>query len=437
MPRFDNEGFNPNKRINNDERDRSVPDEENYYAGGRDILDIFSDNSGDVVDRQDSVDIYEYLDSFDAPRRSPRQMEEGFSPEVLDDQDARRRERAQRRSDNRGGRPAPKPKKKKPMKKAKAILLGIIAFILAIIILVVALVNGVLGKINYDEKRDNEYIASSQLEDSAFVKNILLLGVDARAGEESDQSRADSMMLISVDMKHKCVKMISFLRDTWVYIPANDSEQRLNAACAYDGYNGVVDTIEYNFGVDIDGYVVADFNMFEVLVDSIGGVEVTVTKSEAREVTKHKRRYGNVKLKSGTHTLTGKQALAYCRIRKIDSDFMRAKRQRTVIQSILKSVKSGNPFTLYKMASSSAPYIETNLTKSELKSFALCAGLCMAGDSVETRVPFDGTWSYANIYGNSVISIDADKNKEMLINYIYNQSAEEIQQAEADAEANS
>ncbi len=436
MPRFDNEGFNPNKRINNDERDRSVPVDENYYAGGKDIIDILSDNSGDVVDRQDSVDIYEYLNSFDAPKRTSRQMDKDFMPEVMRDPDAERRERAQIESDRRRKEPAPKPKKKKKKgkKKAKTILLGIIAFILAIIILIISLVNGVLGKINYDEKRDNEYITTSELEDSKMVKNILLLGVDARAGEESDQSRADSMMLISVDMKHKCVKMISFLRDTWVYIPAHDGEQRLNAACAYDGYNGVVDTIEYNFGIDIDGYVVADFNMFEVLVDSIGGVEVKVTKAEAREVTHHKRRYGNVKLNSGKQTLTGEQALAYCRIRKIDSDFMRAKRQRTVIQSILKSVKSGNPFKLYKMASSSAPYIETNLTKSELKRFALCAGMCIANDNVETRVPFDGTWEYANIYGNSVIAINADKNKEMLIDYIYNQSAQEILEAEANAQ---
>lgn len=436
MPRFDNEGFNPSKRIDNDSRDRSVPVDENYYAGGKDILDIFSDDSGDVVDRQNSVDIYEYIDSFGAPKRSARQMEDDFIPEVMIDPDEERRERAQKRAENRKSAPTPKPKKKKSKKNtAKKIILGIIAVILAIIILIVAMINGVLGKINYDEKRDNEYIASSELENSAMIKNILLLGVDAREGEEGEQSRADSMMLISVDMKHKCIKTVSFLRDTWVYIPAHEGEQRLNAACAYDGYNGVVDTIEYNFGIDIDGYVVADFNMFEVLVDSIGGVEVKVTKQEAREVTRHKRRYGNVKLKSGTHKLTGKQALAYCRIRKIDSDFMRAKRQRTVIKSILKSVKSSSPFTVYKMAKESAPYIETNLTKSELKRLALCGVMCMAGETVETRVPFDGTWDYANIYGNSVIQINADKNKEMLIDYIYNQTADEILEAEAKADA--
>ncbi|MFR5875986.1 MAG: LCP family protein, partial [Eubacterium sp.] len=267
---------------------------------------------------------------------------------------------------------------------------------------------------------------SGELKDSALVKNILLLGVDARSDDKADASRADSMMLISVDMKHRCIKMTSFLRDTWVYIPAHDGEQRLNAACTYGGYSGVVDTIEYNFGVEIDGYVVADFEMFKVLVDSIGGVEVEVTEKEAKEVTNHKKRYGNVKLEAGKQTLTGEQALAYCRIRKIDTDFMRTKRQRTVMQSIISGMKSSNLFSLYGMAYKSAPYIETDLSKSQIKSLAVCAAACLSGKMVETRVPFEGTWEYANKNGASVIAINVDDNKKELIDYIYDKSADDI-----------
>lgn len=436
MPRFDNEGFNPKKRIDNDSRDRSVPNDENYYGDVPVDLDFNNrQNNGDIVrdhqnDRYNTNQYNTYNDGLEPPVRSSRQQ--GISPSdygyTQEDNYTPNRER--NRSRERQRRQAPpikhskKPKKK--IKGAKAILIGIIAFILAIILIAVMLVNGVLGKINYDEHKDNEYITSSELHSSPLVKNILLLGVDARSDEKSETSRADSMMLISIDMKHKCIKMTSFLRDTWVYIPGHDGEQRLNAACSYGGYQGVVDTIEYNFGVDIDGYVVADFEMFKVLVDSIGGVEVDVTKKEAKEVTKHKKRYGNVKLEAGKHKLTGEQALAYCRIRKIDTDFQRTKRQRTVMTSILKEVKSSNPFTLYKMASNAAPYIETDLTKGQLKRTALRAVMCLSGDMVQTKVPFDGTWEYANIRGNSVITINKDKNKEQLIDYIYNKTAQEI-----------
>jgi LCP family protein required for cell wall assembly len=69
----------------------------------------------------------------------------------------------------------------------------------------------------------------------------------------------------------------------------------------------------------IDGYAVADFEMFKTMVDSIGGVKVSVTAERAAEVTNHKGRYGNVVLEEGEYKLTGEQALAYCRIRKIDT----------------------------------------------------------------------------------------------------------------------
>ncbi len=397
MPRFDSEGFNPEKRIKNDDRDRSVPEDENYYA-----KKSFDFDEEDIFDNQDSqsVDINNFVFESDIPQRPT----------------------------------APKPKNAKKQKShSKPDVLKIVTALLGVLIIlfvgVIGFAGSVFSKITFDDNRPNEYISSTDLKSSPKVKNILLLGVDSRDPEDDTNSRSDSMMLISVDSEHNCVKMVSFLRDSWVYIPALDKYQRLNAACSADGFNGVVDTIEYNFGVDIDGYVVADFEMFKVLVDSVGGVEVDVTEQEADEVTNHPVRYGNVTLEAGKYKLTGEQALAYCRIRKIDTDFMRAYRQRTVMQSILKSVKSANPVKLLLMASKCAPYIETNLSKTDIMQTGISALSCI-GTMVETRVPFDSTWSYKTIQGNSVISIDADKNKEMLIDTIYNKTPDEIKQSE-------
>lgn len=397
MPRFDSEGFNPEKRIKNDDRDRSVPEDENYYAKKR-----FDFDEEDIFDNQDSqsVDINNFVFESDIPQRPT----------------------------------APKPKNAKKQKshskpnglKIATALLGVL---LILFVGVIGFAGSVFSKITFDDNRPNEYVSSADLKSSPKVKNILLLGVDSRDPEDDTNSRSDSMMLISVDSEHNCIKMVSFLRDSWVYIPELDKYQRLNAACSADGYDGVVDTIEYNFGVDIDGYVVADFEMFKVLVDSVGGVEVDVTEQEADEVTNHPVRYGNVTLEAGKYNLTGEQALAYCRIRKIDTDFMRAYRQRTVMQSILKSVKSANPVKLLLMASKCAPYIETNLSKTDIMQTGISALSCI-GTMVETRVPFDSTWSYKTIQGNSVISIDADKNKEMLIDTIYNKTPDEIKQSE-------
>ena len=423
MPRFDEEGFNPKKRIDNDSRDRSVPVDEDYFNQN-------DFNSDDVIDNQNTtdIDLDAFMKEFDEPKRSARQSADDFVPQVYVDRDAeKRRENEERARKRRELSPPPRRKRKKNSgaNKAKNIFRAVIAVILVAVIGAGCFVGNAMGKVTYDDKRKNQYVSRSDLAHSSSVTNILLLGVDARNPKDDTASRSDSMMLISIDKAHNCVKMVSFLRDTWVYIPCIDKKQRLNAACQYDGYNGVVDTIEYNFGIDIDGYVVADFEMFKVLVDSIGGVEVEVSEKEAKEVTSHKGRYGNVKLDAGKYKLTGEQALAYCRIRKIDTDFMRAYRQRTVMQAILKSVKSANPIKLVSMASKAAPYIETNLSKAKIISSGLKALPCI-GDMAEVRVPFDGTWQYATIGGASVITIDVDKNKEQLKDLIYNKTAAEI-----------
>ena len=165
--------------------------------------------------------------------------------------------------------------------------------------------------------------------------------------------------------------------------------------------------------------------MFKVMVDSIGGVEVEVTEKEAKEVTNHPGRYGNVKLDAGTYTLTGEQALAYCRIRKIDTDWKRTERQRTVIQAIIKGVLSSGPIGAYKAASNVAPYIETDLTKGEIRSLALRAVPCLTGGFEQTSCPFEGTWEYANHGGASVIDLNVDENKDKLIDFIYSSNSSE------------
>ncbi len=417
MPRFDDEDFRPN----NDKRDRTVPKEENYYSYSPVDLNFNSREQNVVRDNQirrginpcDNVPPVQQ-NSYTPPppvRRFQSETAGDFAPPAP----PRRRAPQNDGDDN-------KPKKRFHLikSKKKRITTIIFAVILALILIVVGTLSGIMGRITYNDKKENTYVSASELESSAMVKNILLLGVDARAGENANETRSDTMMLVSIDMKHHCIKLTSFLRDTWVYIPSLGYNQRLNAACSSGGYQGVVDAIEYNFGVDIDGYAVVDFEMFKVLVDSLGGVEVDVTEAEANEVTNHPYRYGDVVLESGKYKLTGEQALAYCRIRKIDTDFVRTERQRTVMSAILSDAKHSNPFTLLNMAYKSAPYIETDLTKGELRSFVMRASLCLASDVKQTKVPFEGTWEYATISGNSVISINVESNKDKLIDYIYN-----------------
>lgn len=428
MPRFENEGCNPNK---NDAHnlDRTVPDEENYYSFSPIDLNfnnretekkIVKDNQNNQAGVNPCNDYEDYLPP---PLREQNTAPQAFKSEQFTDfytgRSTANNHKPEKKHKNSGG---DKKGRKFKLSTGKKVLIAV----LAVLILIVGSIFPVLGRISYDEKKESEYVDAAELKSSPLVKNILLLGVDARSNDKAEASRSDTMMLVSLDMKHHSIKLVSFLRDTWVYIPSLEGEQRLNAACSSGGYQGVVDTIEYNFGVKIDSYVVTDFEMFKVLVDSLGGVEVDVTKAEAKEVTNHPKRYGGVKLESGKNTLTGEQALAYCRIRKIDTDFVRTKRQRTVMNAIIDKAKHSNPFKLYNMAFKSAPYIQTNMTKGELTSFVAKAGYCVTGDIHQQKVPFENTWEYATIRGNSVIAINKEKNKDKLIEFIYDKSSADI-----------
>ena len=429
-----------------DDRDRTVPPEEDYY--GRAPIDLNFNSRENSRQNEGGINPAEEYEKY---CRENLQKQNGETRPINNSSYSTSNKNQQADKYSRDDlRYSPPTKKTEPAKQkddkrnkknkgkngnkknpAPKILTGIVALVLVIAIAATAMIESVLGKINYDEKEENQYISSSELTSSSKVTNILLLGVDARPDDEDEASRADSMMLISFDREHGCIKMTSFLRDSWVYIPVADKKQRLNAACTYGGYSGVVDTIEYNFGVDIDGYVVADFEMFKIMVDSIGGVEVDVTEKEAKEVTNHPGRYGNVTLESGKHTLTGEQALAYCRIRKIDTDWKRTERQRTVIQQIIKGVVSSGPVGAYKAASNVAPFIQTDLTKNEIRGLIFDALMCVGGGFDQNSCPFDGTWEYATHGGASVIDLDTDANKDKLIDYIYNSEKPEESETEA------
>ena len=386
--------------------DREVPPSENIYSN--------FDSRDRRVPTNDIYNNYnrrQAVDAFSQTRERDRNKQNRYN-------DTDRRSRYSERDRSVDPDDIPVPKKKKRKKNKLKPVIAILSALLAIVIIVTATSFTALSRINYNEKSENRYVNSADLKSASDVTNILLLGVDARATEESNASRSDTMMLVSIDGKHNCIKMVSFLRDSWVYIPCRDTYQRLNAACSYGGYSAVADTIEYNFGVKIDGYVVADFEMFKVMIDRLGGVKIEVTEEEANEVTGHPMRYGNVELEAGKHNLTGEQALAYCRIRKIDTDWVRTERQRTVMEAILKKAAT-SPVSDLRMLSKIAPYIDTNLNKAEIMSLATKGIGCVSGGFQQQACPFDGTWEYATRGGASVIALNTEKNKEKIAEFIY------------------
>ena len=158
--------------------------------------------------------------------------------------------------------------------------------------------------------------------------HFLLVGRDAHGPGEN--GRSDSMILCSVDTGAKRVTLISFLRDIYLRIPGHGSN-RLNAAYSWGGAELLKQTLQENFGVTADVTLEIDFEGFQNVIDQLGGVDIDLTDEEAD----HLNNGHGWSLHAGVNHLDGQQALAYSRIRYLDSDFYRTERQRNVLTALL------------------------------------------------------------------------------------------------------
>lgn len=231
------------------------------------------------------------------------------------------------------------------------------------------------------------------------VTNILLLGTDDY--QANDTGRSDTMLLVSVDSRHKKLKLTSFMRDTLVDIPGIGN-YKLNWAYSLagggaDGARKVVATIENNFGIDIDRYVIVDFSAFPQIIDSLGGVEIELLdetdsygNTEADLINKDSGDENQVH--TGWNNLSGLQARYYSRIRDIGDDFERTERQRKVFSAAVAKLKTANILTIRSLLAEVLQVVTTNMTPDEVLSLAANAMTYVNYPISQYRVPPDGEW---------------------------------------------
>jgi len=254
--------------------------------------------------------------------------------------------------------------------------------------------------------------------------NILLLGTDNRY-EQEEYSRTDSMIILSVNTETRQAKLTSLMRDTWVKIPGHGSA-KLNAAAVYGGPELTMETISNNFGVELSDYVLINITGLADVIDVLGGIEIDVTEEERKAINKGlfdlSSRSGMEKLEtSGENVLlNGNQAVAYSRIRMIDSDYVRTERQRDVLVKLAEKLQQEvNMLTIAGMLTTLLPYVETSLSLNDLIGLA-GVGMQMDFDSVqELRLPADGTFESGTYDGVWCIKPNFEKNRALLDQFIY------------------
>jgi LCP family protein required for cell wall assembly len=164
------------------------------------------------------------------------------------------------------------------------------------------------------------------------VLNVIVLGSDERPGVGG--YRTDTMMVVSVDPQRGTVKLISFPRDLYVFIPGWRMD-RINTADVRGGYEMTRQTILYNFGIELDGWARTGFSGFINAVDALGGITVQSTGYLTDECGGVVRSYG-----PGSYTMDGFEALCYTRVRLSGGDFDRLRRQQEVLRAIFFKVVS-------------------------------------------------------------------------------------------------
>ena len=259
------------------------------------------------------------------------------------------------------------------------------------------------------------------------VYNVLLIGSDTR--QAGGTGRSDTMLLISINKTEKKIVATSFLRDIYCYIP-DVGYQKLNAAYAYQGIELLLETLKYNFSIEVDRYIAVDFYSFINVVDILGGIDVDVQSDELYWLNQYihasnlligaPEHDGYIDSADGSYIhLNGKQALAYSRFRYVgNGDFTRTERQRKVVNIIFDKLADINASTLIKLLDTVLPEVTTNVPTGEFIELIGILPTIKQYDIVSWNIP-DNEFKYLTIDGISYIGIEFDTYIDELYNKIY------------------
>lgn len=267
------------------------------------------------------------------------------------------------------------------------------------------------------------------------IDNILLIGTDER-DEEFTRSRADSMMILSINSRENTLRLVSLERAIGVSIP-DVGDDWLTHVFAYGGPELLLQTIRSYFKVDVSRYVRVNFYVFETAITDIGGVEIDLSEAEAEWLNDIAQ---EDKFEEGPNRFDGPTALQYARIRKLDSDWHRIERQRKVIQAAIDQALTLSLDKIDLLADKLLPMIDTNLTNGEITSLLMEIPTLAGVQAQQMTLPAEDTyWSQTLDNGRVVVACDFEQNAEILDMFLTGEidSVEDLQTDEDSSGADS
>jgi len=247
---------------------------------------------------------------------------------------------------------------------------------------------------------------------SPTVINVLLLGLDEN--KNGNRGRTDTIMIASMNRDQGELKLTSLMRDLYLPIPGQ-RDNRINAAYVFGGTSLVMQTINENFDMDLEAYVIIDFQSFERIVDLIGGIPIDISPEEFRVLQSDIQIEGY-----GVQTLNGRQALAYARIRNLGrGDFDRVDRQQIVLTKVFERLSTISFLRLPGILSTILPYLNTNLSALEIVSLGTSI-LALENKEIQRfKLPVENTYNPTIIREMMVLLPDITENTRLLHEFIY------------------
>lgn len=330
-----------------------------------------------------------------------------------------------------------KRRRKKGRRKKRSFFKVFFIAILAFLIIGV----GIIYAYNTLNKVDNVTIATDdeelEIDDNVMehsdVMNIALFGLDEP--DAKNGGRSDSIIVASLDKVHKKIKLTSIMRDTYVDIPGYGMD-KINHAHSFGGPELAIKTINRNFNMNIREFATVDFFGLEKIINTLDGIEIDVKQDEYKYINMGVRGMNHMDGKNGTQltgpglqTLTGRQAVAYSRIRKTgDGDFERTQRQREVLEkAIHKGLDAG--ITKYPaLLNTTLPYVTTSLSKTEILSLGKFVLTSNINKVDKYRLPLNKYLLEQKINGISyIVPNTIEDNTAALKAYIYDDIKEDME----------
>ena len=268
-------------------------------------------------------------------------------------------------------------------------------------------------------------IPDAEIFGESDVLNILVIGTDERADHFDDNARSDCMILVSIHKGDKTVKLVSLERGMGVPILEGGYAGQydwLTHVFRYGGAELLRKTVEYCFKVEVPYYVRLIFDSVEGIVDTVGGVDIELTALEAAGL--NGQVYTNAETRAEVHEglnhLDGYDALQYCRLRYIDSDWKRVERQRKVIFAVVEAARGFGLAEYNDLADTVLPMVRTNMKKLEIAELILYVPSFLRSEFDQMTLPKAGTYGSMTVMGGRhAFAPDFEINSDLLRRFLY------------------